>query len=280
MSRFTRCLDTPSKIPLATAAVSPAPLAPLEARFSTSHFQPRPATPLRRAATKSMGNLAGVVRAQTAQEWAGATQSTPAKQFSFPIRQQRISIGSPSELQSVCCEDVSMISAIPSPWVPRPRKSSVAPSIVVAQQECPASGESFSTGNNRLASVAPTQIPAPTFIYREAATPAKWSFDDPDLPSPFIRRPNSMPTQPQAASFPPSSNMVGMRQPLGSINPQATITAPSALGSPVAKKIPSRSGNLHQHVLKVNAARVSGEGVAPSVAPVGVVRGRTGNRIG
>lgn len=76
VSRFTRCFDTPSKIPLATAAVSPAPLAPLEARFGTSHFQPRPATPLRRAATKSMGNLAGVTRAQAAQEWADATQST------------------------------------------------------------------------------------------------------------------------------------------------------------------------------------------------------------
>ncbi|OXC70621.1 hypothetical protein AYX13_00598 [Cryptococcus neoformans] len=281
VSRFTRCFDTPSKIPLATTAVSPAPLAPLEARFGTSHFQPRPATPLRRAATKSMGNLAGVTRAQAAQEWADATQSTPAKQFSFPMRQQRTSIGSPSELHSVYCEDVSMISAIPSPWAPRPRKSSVAPSILVAQQECSASGELLSTTNNRLASVAPTQIPAPTFTYREAATPAKWSLDDPDLPSPFIRRPNSMPTQPQAASFPPSSNLAEMRQPLGSINPQPTITASFAsLGGPMAKTISNRGGNLHQHVLKVNAARVSGEGVAPSVASIGVVRGRAGNRIG
>ncbi|KIR51410.1 NEK protein kinase [Cryptococcus gattii Ru294] len=279
VSRFTRtCFDTPSKIPLATAAASPAPL---EARFGISHLQPRPATPMRRAATKSMGNLAGVARAQAAQEWTGVTQSTPAKQFSFPIRQQRTSIGSPSELQSVYCEDVSMISAIPSPWVSRPRKSSVAPSIVTGQQEGPDSGESFSTANSRPTSLAPTQIPAPTFTYREAATPAKWSLDDPDLPSPFIRRPNSMPIQPQSASFPPSSNLAEMRQPLGSINPQPTINGPSAtLGGPVTKKIPSRSGNLHQHVLKVNAARVSGEGIVPSAAPVNVVRGRTGNRIG
>ncbi|KIR29347.1 NEK protein kinase [Cryptococcus deuterogattii LA55] len=254
VSRFTRtCLDTPSKIPLATAAASPAPL---EARFGISHLQPRPATPLRRAATKSMGNLAGVARAQAAQEWTGVTQSTPAKQFIFPIRQQRTSIGSPSELQSVYCEDVSMISAIPSPWVSRPRKSSVAPSIVTGQQEYPDSGESFSTANSRPTSLVPTQIPAPTFTYREAATPAKWSLDDPDLPSPFIRRPNSMPIQPQATSFPPSSNLAEMRQPLGSINPQPTINGPSAtLGGPVTKKIPSRTGNLHQHVLKVNAAR-------------------------
>ncbi|KIR71884.1 NEK protein kinase [Cryptococcus deuterogattii CA1014] len=254
VSRFTRtCLDTPSKIPLATAAASPAPL---EARFGISHLQPRPATPLRRAATKSMGNLAGVARAQAAQEWTGVTQSTPAKQFIFPIRQQRTSIGSPSELQSVYCEDVSMISAIPSPWVSRPRKSSVAPSIVTGQQEYPDSGESFSAANSRPTSLVPTQIPAPTFTYREAATPAKWSLDDPDLPSPFIRRPNSMPIQPQAASFPPSSNLAEMRQPLGSINPQPTINGPSAtLGGPVTKKIPSRTGNLHQHVLKVNAAR-------------------------
>jgi hypothetical protein len=39
-------------------------------------------------------------------------------------------------------------------------------------------------------------IPAPAFVYREAATPAKWKPDDEDAPSPFIKRVN--PRQPLA----------------------------------------------------------------------------------
>ncbi|ODN81535.1 hypothetical protein L202_01955 [Cryptococcus amylolentus CBS 6039] len=271
-ARFSRLyMDTPSKIPLPTAIASPTPI---DGRFGALNLQPRPATPLRRAATKSMGNLAAAARAQAteqeeqsqqrtggASEWNGASQATPARQHNFQ-RNQRTSIGSPSELQSVYCEDVSMVSAVPSPWLVRPRRSSIAPPTFHSEHSSD-SGAEVNTAT-RPAPPPPTLIPGPSsgFVWKEAATPAKWQADDPDLPSPFLRRPISAPAQPQLLPATTSE-----RQPLGAINPQqSTSSGPtSGTASGGLKKIPrSKSGNLHQHVLKHNAVmagRTSGEGV-------------------
>ncbi|WVQ73033.1 hypothetical protein IAR50_002596 [Cryptococcus sp. DSM 104548] len=270
-TRFSRLyMDTPSKIPLPTAIASPTPL---DGRFAAINLQPRPATPLRRAATKSMGNLAAAARAQAAEQdsqsqpqnggasgWNGVPQATPARQYNFQ-RNQRTSIGSPSELQSVYCEDVSMASAVPSPWLVRPRRSSTARSAFHSENNSD-SGTEANTAT-RPAPPPPTMIPGPSsgFVWKEAATPAKWQADDPDLPSPFIRRPISAPAQPQL--FPATATEA--RQPLGAINPQPAVSSGPASGG--MKKIPrSKSGNLHQHVLKHNAVlagRTSGEEVAP-----------------
>ncbi|WVN84935.1 uncharacterized protein L203_100072 [Cryptococcus depauperatus CBS 7841] len=248
------CLDTPSKIPLATNLASPVTL---EDRFG----RPRPATPLRRANTKSMSNLAGAARVQAEQElpFTGQTQATPAKHNISPSTHvQRTSIGSLREV-GIYCEDISMASAVPSPWVPRPRKSSIAPSIVSIQNDSE-SGNSSSIGVKQRS--VPTMIPAPTsFVYREAATPAKWSIDDPDLPSPFIRRLDSNLTTLSAPN--PASSAIETRQPLGSINPQSATSVPTAPGLGLFKKIPRRkSGNLHQYALK-NAVigQFSNEGI-------------------
>jgi len=236
--------DTPSKIPLAIAAVSPAPLERAQG------------TPLRRAATKSLGNLGAAYR----------EQATPAKQtIPFPGR-QRTSIGSPSELQYFN-EDVSMASPAPSsigspaPFMPRPRRSSVVPGSLVSQPGLSMTSHPSSSDHNSGAdqeNVPPTMIPAPTntFVYREAATPAKWTPEDPDLPSPFLRR---------AATAP----VLQERQPLSGIGNQPSAVTSNSLPGPngnlvkAKTNIPrSRSGNLHQHVLKANAhARTSNEGV-------------------
>jgi hypothetical protein len=185
--------------------------------------------------------------------WASmnATQ-TPAKQ-GVPGRVGRTSIGSPSELQNgthgyahahahahmyaqahaharalahphahgyTYSEDISMASpSVGSPWVPRPRRSSVAPSIhaplpqpssSASSLESASSGESAATTvSDRMAHIPPTMIPAPTtsYIYRECATPAKWSAEDPDLPSPFLRRTPSAPAgiMPQLISANPTA---------------------------------------------------------------------------
>lgn len=270
--------------------------------------------------------------------WASmnATQ-TPAKQ-GIPGR-GRTSIGSPSELQNgthgyahahaqaqahanahmyahahshphahgyTYSEDISMASpSVGSPWVPRPRRSSVAPSIhaPLPQQSSSASslesgtsGESAATTvSDRIAHIPPTMIPAPTtsYIYRECATPAKWSAEDPDLPSPFLRRTPSAPAgiMPQLISananatgnnhalYHSSSNShshshagsntnasaPAERPVLGSINPQPQHTAPPPTlqsyqtAPPLGLKkaqIPrsrSKSGGLHAHVLRSNA---------------------------
>ncbi|WVQ84715.1 hypothetical protein IAT38_006872 [Cryptococcus sp. DSM 104549] len=298
-SRFARLAhpsyDTPSKIPLAQATISSP--APLDARFGAINLQPRAATPLRRAATKSMGNLAGAVRAEIQREAAWANP-TPAKQTPF-ARNQRTSIGSPSELQGGYNEDVSMLSVVPSPWLPRPRRSSVAPSTLASHHQ-EMLNDDVSADADAGPSTRPTMIPAPTYVYREAATPAKWSMEDPDLPSPFIRRPSSAPVAVVQAGQSGQAGQGGQseRQPLGAINPQAAYSAPPAAGTgggagglPMKKMPRSRSGglNLHQQVLKSNAvARVSGEGVAGGAgggAGVGVGAGvggvrRMGSRMG
>jgi hypothetical protein len=285
--------DTPSKIPTSASTLALGPA--------------RAPTPLRRNATKSLGNLGGAARAQAERDavWASmnATQ-TPAKQC-IPGRVGRTSIGSPSELQNgthgyahahahahahvyahahahphahgyTYSEDISMASpSVGSPWVPRPRRSSIAPSIHVplpqpsssaSSLESGTSGESAATTvSDRIAHIAipPTMIPAPTtsYIYREGATPAKWSAEDPDLPSPFLRRTPSAPAgiMPQLIGANPiatgngnalyhsnanshshthshshshthanshATNAPAERPVLGSINPQPQHTAP------------------------------------------------------
>ncbi|OCF38189.1 NEK protein kinase [Kwoniella heveanensis BCC8398] len=327
--------DTPSKIPLASMS-SPAPL---DSRFATLGIQqPRAITPMRKNATKSLGNLAAAARADAERDaaWAAA-EATPAKQIlggpSSHRAQQRTSIGSPSELtrgtgMGVYCEDITMASmtgspmSIASPWLPRPRRSSVAPTTASSQQysssstaaagsatasatgsgsgydsasSSSASGESRGSGsgsgrNTATVSLPPTQIPAPTFVYREAATPAKWALEDPDLPSPFLRRAN---TAPIPSTTTTTAYNQETRQPLGAIsmNPAVqsqsqpnSISVPSFQSSiiPARGNIPAigksedgqgqkmtrrKSGtlNLHQHVLRHNAVmagRTSGEGVA------------------
>ncbi|WWD19593.1 hypothetical protein CI109_104055 [Kwoniella shandongensis] len=290
--------DTPSKIPLAATVSSPAPL---DARFTNFGIQPRAAPPLRRGNTKSLGNLAAAARADAERDaaWA-ATEATPAKQtMSFSARQQRTSIGSPSELSKggVYSEDISMATASPmsiaSPWMPRPRRSSVAPpsGLNLGAQLAAINGESSSTSSgvsseassasSSKTSLPPTMIPAPTFVYREAATPAKWAPEDPDLPSPFLRRASTAPIPSSTTTY--QSSQAEMRQPLGSINPpqiQSTTATASDQAAGGIKKMPrSKSGNLnlHQRVLTNNAAavamarRTSGEGAAAKarVAAVG-----------
>jgi len=266
--------DTPSKIPVAIATASPVPLERLPPAVQ--------ATPLRRANTKSLGNMNAAFRGD----------STPAKQTMPQPGRQRTSIGSPSELY--LNEDITMASmaspalsvlASPATFVPRARRSSIAPTGTLSSHSSGslASGSSSeSITSHDQENIPPTMIPAPTaFVYREAATPAKWTMEDPDLPSPFLRR---MPTAPPAV---PTE-----RQPLGGISLQPTAYAASSSaptnnrpaivssvsGAPTKKSslpaIPrSRSGNLHQHVLRANAhARTSGEGVR---ARLGTITART-----
>ncbi|KAK8853176.1 hypothetical protein IAR55_003878 [Kwoniella newhampshirensis] len=311
-SRFNRLAhtaygDTPSKIPLAATVSSPAPL---DVRFANSPIQPRAATPLRRANTKSLGNLAAAARADAERDaaWA-ASEATPAKQtLSFSARQQRTSIGSPSELAKggVYSEDISMATASPmsmaSPWMPRPRRSSIVPSgsnLGGQTSTASASGSSATGGpstssitpsdsntvtsasSSSKTSLPPTMIPAPTFQYREAATPAKWSPEDPDLPSPFLRRAATAPVPAY------QSSQAELRQPLGSINLPQTTSLPmsnaiTTVGAGMKKMPRSKSGNLnlHQRVLTNNAAaavalagRTSGEGAGAGSSVAGVSAG-------
>ncbi|WWC91663.1 uncharacterized protein L201_006609 [Kwoniella dendrophila CBS 6074] len=328
ISRFSRIAhpaygDTPSKIPLA-AISSPTPLD----RFAHLGIQPKAATPLRRNATKSLGNIAAEAKQQAERDAANSNavvnggltsgvtlgEATPAKQIYRGIggihSRQRSSIGSPDDLKNYG-EDISMAIATPistaaSPWL-RPRRSSIVPSTLnnnnnqgstssgtaVSSGSGSGSSSSSSSSENNETNLPPTMIPAPipihlapstqsTYIYKEAATPAKWNIEDPDLPSPFLRRANTAPI----------SNQIGERQVLGSINPQPTSY--SALGRQqttttsselplLLKKIPSSSTSstgsggggmprsksggglsLHQHVLRNNAivaGRTSGDGL-------------------
>lgn len=236
----------------------------------------------RRLASKSMTNLAA--RARSDDEFVAPLQSTPAKQAraqGTPYRHVtgRTSIGSPGELDRVFAEDITMATAsfaispahslLSTPFLPRPRKFS----DTVDDSPC----------------LPPTQIPAPTYVYRPEATPAKWSADDPDLPSPFIRR-----TVPAAPNLTGASATSTDRAPLGSINPQpaggptpATSTAngaisglPNGAASGSVRKIPrSRSGtNLHANMLKSNfnaaTSAVSRTPAAPGLGTGSAVRTR------
>lgn len=172
---------------------------PSKIPFAAASPAPLNTRPLRRTSTKSLSNIAATAAAQ-------AHELTPAKQLG-----PRASVGSPRELKVAYYEDTTMASPAPSMFaspaagfVPRPRRSST-------------------TG-------APEQtqslIPAPAFVYREAATPAKWKPDDDDAPSPFIKR-------------------VNPRQPLA----ERQAPAPPQHFMPRSKS----GGGLHAMVLKNNA---------------------------
>lgn len=297
--------DTPSKIPFPLAYNSPAPLdskiASKIMRLNSRRGSASSASSLpRRLASKSLTNLAARRaddEALTAAASSGGEVSTPAKQRS-PFRHLagRTSIGSPGELDRVFHDDITMRTAtsfaspapsMGSPFVPRPRQASE---------------------EDEVTDLPPTSIPIPSFVYRPDATPAKWNPEDPDAPSPFIRRgsssgsassagsapsqpvfssgssgsgPAAAPSSSGASSVPgsaasstggstrPSSR--GERAPLSSINPQPS--APAATTSAAPRKLPrSRSGNLsslHQTVLARNAARTELGGAVRTRAVVG-----------
>ena len=273
--------DTPSKIPL-FASASPTNIG--------GNNTGRSITPIRRNNTKSLGNIGAAYRAQSL-----AFEGTPARQaiprYGF---KQRVSIGSPAEMR--LSEDISMASpassAFPSPApfptgsVARTRRSSVAPSIAAAHptsrtMSTATSYDSISSTDSGSSSeglyVGPlASASGPAYTYRETATPAKWGNEDPDLPSPFIRRAPTAPAQSQHTSQSHSSSQsstswptrdtisqpgsVSGRQPLGAIDPQPTASQLAGAGpGPGGKKAPvrSRSGTLHQQVLKSNAVRSS-----------------------
>jgi NIMA (never in mitosis gene a)-related kinase len=267
--------DTPSKIPIAPDSPNP-----LETRFGSLAM--RNVTPIRRNNTKSLTNLRGEAQARAAEaaEAVGIAHQTPVRHAAPFLGHgaQRASIGSPGELATPYCEDVSMMSYVPTPAPARLRRGSLAPgpstfsappsasSVGQHNQQSSSSGSSErSSGSSSGSHVSATgsMIPTSTFAYREAATPAKWTMDDPDLPSPFIRRANTAPV-PTGVE----------RKPLGpSLQDNTTRNTTSTIPSripPTAKtsSVPrSKSGNLHQQVLKTNMGRVSGEGTGGKMRP-------------
>ena len=282
VSRFPRLAhpayeDTPSKIPLASVVASPALLDRL------SNFQAPGGPALRRNTTKSLGNLASAARADVEREAARAEagDATPTKQTIPYPRHQRTSIGSPSELKAGWSEDVSMSSPaitdfshgrqVASLPTPRRRRDSIESNYKVWKPDpagrlmpctSPESIDAFSrlrsncsdASRGRLTTKPPTMIPAPAFVYREAATPARWTPEDPDLPSPFIRRYPTAPLVPLRTAE---------RQPLAAIDIQTTIatTQPISTGKGNVKPVAmprSRSGNLHQQLLRTNAEQAMG----------------------
>lgn len=266
--------ETPSKIPVAPDSPNP-----LESRFGSLAM--RNVTPIRRNNTKSLTNLRGEAQARAAEAAAaeGLAHQTPARNAAPPMGRgpQRASIGSPGEL-SPFCEDISMMSYAPTPAPMRLRRGSLAPGSSVysaassaSSHELPRPPQANSGGSDKTSGTTSTgshvssvgsMIPTSTYAYREAATPAKWTIDDPDLPSPFIRRAATVPVPPMVD-----------RRPLGPSSHDNTraATIPSRI-IPIAKtsSVPrSKSGNLHQQVLKTNAGRVSGEGTGGRLKSAG-----------
>lgn len=254
--------DTPSKIPIAPDSPNP-----LDHRFNSLSL--RNVTPLRKNNTKSMYNLRAEAqaRAVSGEETIEVSQKTPAKRGTG----HRSSIGSPGELDRVpFCEDVSMRTYIATPGSTMAGRLG-RPSFPPSSAGSSSSGQSH-TGSQQTSSGSdesnpvlppserPSKIPAPTFIYREAATPAKWALDDPDLPSPFIRRASTAPVPA------PATMAERDRQPLGSIfGPNPVISAPKMQrkGSAAPR---SRSGTLHKDVLRANAGRASGDNTAATAS--------------
>lgn len=298
-SRFPHLSDfgTPSKIP-APATLSPT----LEQRYGVPGHA-RNITPLRKNATKSLGNLAQEYRAQGTP--ARAAVPFPAHlQSQVMYERQRMSIGSPGEYdgRAGACEDITMASlaspappgaiGLASPFVlPRPRRSSIAPANMAsaaAESASAAASGSVSPVESGTDGLRPTMIPGPSYsyMYREQQTPAKWSAGpEEELPSPFLKRPQ--PSMTAGGSYPPLGHLSAPahqleRQPLGAIQPQptsapASVSAfPSSMGVGKGKAgapMPrSKSGNLnlHQHVLRANmAAQTAGTGGAAAKGDAG-----------
>lgn len=266
--------DTPSKIPIAPDSPNP-----LDRRLSGLSL--RNVTPLRKNNTKSMGNLRAEAQARAAEEAENESpplHQTPARPaMSRRITGQRSSIGSPGELDRIpYCEDISMRTYIATPGshVAGGRAGRISSGTSSSSSiHSLANGRQKSTSSdegNAGPSEQQSKIPAPSFTYRETATPAKWGADDPDLPSPFIRRVSTAPV-------PPSAPMVERdRQPLGSMFGANTTNngppVPPKKGSAAPRQ---RSGTLHRDVLKANAGRASNEGTAaPTAARIRPTGGR------
>lgn len=277
--------DTPSKIPIAPDSPNP-----LDARFSS--LSVRNATPLRRNNTKSTGNLQAEARAQAQAAYEHETHVTPAKPTMPPVRpgmhRKRSSIGSPDEVVRVRdCEDISMRTYIASPAINTPglrgRRSFSA--LAAAEDGTSssgsgsggrsggsrpptrqASGSSSGSGSDRerdRAADRAKMTSAPSFVYREAATPAKWKLDDPNLPSPFIRRTMTAPLPLPSTADAHATDRD--RNPLGSIFPNPPTAAgpiPHRKASAAPRPGKSGTGALHRDVLRANAGRTSGEGAA------------------
>ena len=271
--------DTPSKIPIAPDSPNP-----LESRFG--NLAMRNVTPIRRNNTKSLTNLRGEAQARAAEaaEAEGLAHQTPARHALQMLGRgtQRSSIGSPGELASPYCEDVSMMSYAPTPAPARLRRGSLAPgpslqstassassheSTRQTQANSGGSDKTSATSTGSHANPSGSMIPTSTFAYREAATPAKWTLDDPDLPSPFIRRASTAPISVlERKPLGPSSHDNTARSAIPTI---ASRMIPSGKTTSVAR---SKSGNLHQQVLKTNAGRVSGEGTGTGTGTGGKFR--------
>lgn len=264
--------DTPSKIPV-----------PIYSTPSIVRPGSNAQGSLRRAASKSLGNLAARARAEAAADAEralctalhGETDATPAKQVLRGHPRGRSSISSPNDLKlnGYWNEDISMASpaiSIASPFVPLApgiRRKSVGlvrgssagsigglkPSGSSTSQDSVSTTDSGSAVNQQTSYASSSSNSA---FSATLPTPAKWSQEDPDLPSPFLRR---APTAPPSYTAPTNSSRE--RLPLGAINLQPTTTsAGGAGGSAGMKKGPmliprSKSGNLHQHVLKQNATQ-------------------------
>lgn len=245
--------DTPSKIPIAPDSPHP-----LDRRLSGLSL--RNVTPLRKNNTKSMGNLRAEAEARAAQEAEDESppvHKTPARP-TLPRRGtgHRSSIGSPGELDRVpYCEDISMRTYIATPGSNMVGKAGRVSSSTSSSSSSSCRQKSSSSDENAPGPFErPSRLPAPSFIYREAATPAKWGADDPDLPSPFIRR---------ASTAPVPAMPERDRLPLGSMFGANIVAAGGSLPLKKGSAAPrQRSGTLHRDVLKANAGRGSAEGGA------------------
>lgn len=265
--------DTPSKIPIAPDSPNP-----LDSRFHGLSL--RNMTPLRKNNTKSMTNLRDEALAQA--RVAAPIAELPASSHETPIRPnmagrrhgtgKRSSIGSPGELERIVyCEDVSMRTFIATPGSTMTGRggrissasnaessTSSRPTQVKVRQTSASSDENDPAGP----SSRPVKTRTPSFVYREAATPAKWGIDDPDLPSPFIRRASTapVPVLPSAVAIANERD----RRPLGAMYGANTAVSqgdvPGIARKTSAAPARGRAGALHRDVLKANAGRVSGDG--------------------
>lgn len=119
----------------------------------------------------------------------------------------------------------------------------------------------------------------PTFIYRPDQTPARWNADDPDAPSPFLKKQAETANmlalvEAELAPFPslPTREFPGAREraerteraeraPLGTIQPNGVgsggVGGVGGTAGAVPGRTRSKSQTLHANVLRHNAARSS-----------------------
>lgn len=92
----------------------------------------------------------------------------------------------------------------------------------------------------------------PAYVWKPDQTPAKWSADDPDAPSPFLKK--QLETASVLAMVTDRTGPgVGERAPLGSIQPNGDGVREGGTRT----RVRSKSTTLHANVLRHNAARSS-----------------------